>query len=441
MNQITDEQLRQLRHAAEAGEAKGQYLLAGVLSQKGDMEESGEWLRKAADSGLPDAVYTLGTWYLSGSFVAKDLVKGYGLMVTAFEAGLKWLAPVIGAMKAIGHGTEASWPEAVKLVGEAARGGNPSSMVQIAMLTAIREPGQPAVDTLLRYAAQEGEPYGICSLGLRKLEAGGAKNKQEAWFWLRTAAERKHPTANQLVAQEGPGQAANFQPATTSFESIAALDWEALLGGLAEVPLADSVKPKSVLKDPRIDRYPGFLSRAECSHLVFQAMRCLKPSGTIHPVTGEVTQSPIRTSADATFWPINQDLVVHAVNHRIAAQAGHAPENQEMLCVLYYEPGQEYKPHFDYLFRDKDGKSEQLDQSGQRIGTFLVYLNDAYEGGETEFPKLDLKVKGAAGEGLYFENTLKDGLGDERTLHAGIPVVSGSKWLATKWIREKPFIY
>lgn len=69
----------------------------------------------------------------------------------------------------------------------------------------------------------------------------------------------------------------------------------------------------------------------------------------------------------------------------------------------------------------------------------LVYLNEDYEGGETFFPRFDLKVRGRRGDALLFRNTLDDGRPDERTAHAGLPVTRGVKLIASRWIRQRTF--
>ena len=102
----------------------------------------------------------------------------------------------------------------------------------------------------------------------------------------------------------------------------------------------------------------------------------------------------------------------------------------EALQVLRYSPGQEYRPHFDWIDSAPN----------QRLWTALVYLNGDYEGGETAFVRTDLEIRGQAGDVLVFWNAQEDGHGDPLAEHAGLPVTSGVKYLATRWIREARWI-
>lgn len=119
---------------------------------------------------------------------------------------------------------------------------------------------------------------------------------------------------------------------------------------------------------------------------------------------------------------------MHRINRRIAATSGTALAAGEILHVLAYSPGQQYRLHSDAI----------PGEANQRTHTLLVWLNDAYEGGATVFPALDIAVRGAPGDALLFENLTAAGKPDERTRHAGLPVKSGRKWLATRWIRRTP---
>jgi hypothetical protein len=69
--------------------------------------------------------------------------------------------------------------------------------------------------------------------------------------------------------------------------------------------------------------------------------------------------------------------------------------------------------------------------------TFLLSLNDDYEGGETQFPILNKLYRGRKGNALFFWNVEPDGSPDKRLLHAGLPPTSGEKWLLSQWIRGR----
>ena len=76
---------------------------------------------------------------------------------------------------------------------------------------------------------------------------------------------------------------------------------------------------------------------------------------------------------------------------------------------------------------------------GQRVGTFLMYLSDVDAGGATRFPSVNLEIRPKAGMAVYFADLLATGEPDRLSLHASIPVIEGTKYLATKWLREKPY--
>ena len=98
--------------------------------------------------------------------------------------------------------------------------------------------------------------------------------------------------------------------------------------------------------------------------------------------------------------------------------------------MLRYSPGQEYRPHFDYL--------EGVENP--RPWTALIYLNDDYEGGATRFVNTGLQVRGRTGDVLVFGNAASDGTKEPLAEHAGMPVLAGTKYLATRWIRERRII-
>src|SRR5690606_31713770 len=110
--------------------------------------------------------------------------------------------------------------------------------------------------------------------------------------------------------------------------------------------------------------------------------------------------------------------------------------NAEPLSLLRYQPGQEYRPHRDYLSPSSLATPEGR-RLGQRTHTVFVYLGDVGRGGETDFPDLGVRISPKRGRAVMFSNIDADGRPDPRSLHAGMPVIEGEKWLGTLWLRER----
>ncbi|HET7921721.1 MAG TPA: 2OG-Fe(II) oxygenase, partial [Gammaproteobacteria bacterium] len=149
----------------------------------------------------------------------------------------------------------------------------------------------------------------------------------------------------------------------------------------------------------------------------------------------------VRTSSSMYFKLSMYDMVTGYAVKRLSRIAGLSESHAEPISLLRYLPGQEYKPHYDY-FAESGNRPELVeDRGGQRAVTVFAYLNDVGAGGETDFPLLEVRVPAKQGKAVKFFNCLKDGTPNKKTLHAGMPVVKGEKWLATLWFREQPFIW
>ncbi|TGX55142.1 proline hydroxylase [Sphingomonas gei] len=179
---------------------------------------------------------------------------------------------------------------------------------------------------------------------------------------------------------------------------------------------------------PRIVHYPAFLTPRECAHVASVGAELLEPAQVIDPRTSRLVPHPIRTSDGGAIGPTREDLVIRALNLRIAAASGTRVEQGEPLTILRYSPGQEYRRHLDTI----------AGAQNQRIRTVLIYLNQGFGGGETQFPLLGLTIQPRGGDAIVFDTLVSDGAPDTRSLHAGAPVTAGAKWLATRWIRAAP---
>ncbi len=220
--------------------------------------------------------------------------------------------------------------------------------------------------------------------------------------------------------------ASNDAQAAAQLELIEAMD----LGPHGEPPATHS---SELLCDaPEVRAFPDLFTAAECKYLIDTANPLLQPSVVVDPRTGQQVPNPVRTSTAAGFPFTDENPAIHALNRRLAAASGSDVRSGEPLQVLCYAPGEQYHEHSDAL----PGVAPQQ----QRILTFLVYLNENYEGGETSFPSAGLKFRGRPGDGLLFRNASSDGQPDARAIHAGLPVTRGQKLLASRWIRAAPLI-
>lgn len=208
--------------------------------------------------------------------------------------------------------------------------------------------------------------------------------------------------------------------------------------GLPFIDLPDRrVHVASVLEDPCVVVVRDFLSPVECSELIDESRERLARSTTVSRETGAAELHESRTS-DGCFFQRGENPLIDRIEKRIAALLHWPIENGEGLQVLRYGIGGEYRPHFDYFDPELPGSSIHLKRGGQRLGTFLMYLNTPDAGGHTSFPRIGLNVAPVAGQACFFiSSTL--GLNDQRSEHASIPVSAGEKWVATKWLREGAF--
>jgi len=192
------------------------------------------------------------------------------------------------------------------------------------------------------------------------------------------------------------------------------------------------------LEAPRIVLLQNLLDSAECDALVTLARDRLQRSPVVNPDTGDENLIDARTSMGAMFQ-VGEHALIQSIEARIAAVTGVPVDHGEGLQILNYKPGGEYQPHFDFFNPKRPGEARQLRVGGQRVATMVIYLNSPPAGGATAFPRIGLEVAPVKGNAVLFSYRLPDGTLDERTLHAGLPVEAGEKWIATKWLREHPY--
>ncbi|MEP0191384.1 MAG: 2OG-Fe(II) oxygenase [Erythrobacter sp.] len=174
-----------------------------------------------------------------------------------------------------------------------------------------------------------------------------------------------------------------------------------------------------------------FLSKGECEQLCMMIDLVARPS-SLHE---ESYISGFRTSYSGDLDPHNS--FVKAVSRRIDDLLGIDPKYGEAIQGQRYLPGQEFKAHNDWFYTSEEYWKHERKRGGQRSWTAMAYLNHVEEGGGTHFTKLGVNVEPKQGVLLVWNNADREGLPNEETMHAGTPVIKGTKYVITKWYRTR----
>jgi prolyl 4-hydroxylase len=207
------------------------------------------------------------------------------------------------------------------------------------------------------------------------------------------------------------------------------------LARLLEVP-----KPVPLSETPRIRHFPGFAPGAVCDWIVERVRTKLAPALVWNSKSDGGTADPVRSNSAVELRLTEMDVVLAVLRARISAATRLPEPIFETPQAMHYAVGQQFRLHHDYLDPAVPAHVSDLKRRGQRIATFLVYLNDDFEGGETDFPAAGIKFRGAKGDALFFSNVSKNGEPDPGSMHIGRPPTAGEKWILSQWIRDRaPF--
>ena len=282
----------------------------------------------------------------------------------------------------------------------------------------------------LEQVAQDGDADAACMLAT--LAAVGAGRRQDfgrALDQLQLAAERGSDHARDqlrlLAASSGAGEGAGD-------------DWRALRARIDVARLLQVPEREILSESPRLRVYRGFASPAECAWVMERLRPKLGPAMIYDEASGRGEVDPRRSNSAVGVRLTDLDVVIEILRARISAATSVPEFTFEVPQVMHYTVGQEFRPHHDFLDPQKPSLAAEVAQRGQRIMTFLVYLNDDFEGGETEFPSAGIAWRGRTGDGLAFANVTPDDRPDPMSLHAGLPPTSGEKWILSQWIRNRP---
>ncbi|MBW6525374.1 2OG-Fe(II) oxygenase [Sphingomonas sp. RHCKR7] len=176
-----------------------------------------------------------------------------------------------------------------------------------------------------------------------------------------------------------------------------------------------------------------FLDAAECAALIGLIDVDRRPS-TIADPNGDTA---FRTSETCDLR--GDDPLVAAINRRLAEFAGLDPRHGEPLQGQRYAVGQEFKAHTDYFEPTGADFARYCSVAGNRTWTMMVYLNEPEAGGATRFKAIDKTIQPEPGKLVCWNNRRADDTPNPATLHHGMKVRAGVKYVITKWFREHPW--
>jgi len=194
-------------------------------------------------------------------------------------------------------------------------------------------------------------------------------------------------------------------------------------------------------RTPGVQRVPGpkvamfiaknFLDATTCTEIMRLIDLDRRPS-TIADPNGDYA---FRTSETCDLD--SQDPTVKQVEDRISAFMGIDPRHGEPLQGQRYEVGQEFKAHTDYFEPNGADFAKYCTVAGQRTWTVMIYLNHVEAGGATRFKALDKIVQPETGKLIAWNNLRPNGTPNPSTLHHAMKVRAGTKYVITKWFRER----
>lgn len=340
---------------------------------------------------------------------------------------------------AAAHDAAGHHDAAVDVLAAATQRGDLAAMTELGkrLLVGDRAPALPADGAgLLRDACRLGSAEAAMRLAvLTALGCHTRRSLTEALELLVAAAERGSVLAQgQLAALCGDRELA--LSTTTGGKAPTGL-WRSMSRRIDVAAWSAAPAGRTLSHSPLVRCFEHFVTPSICDWLIARAGGRLQRARVYDTQRGADVENAHRSNSIAEFSLADADLVHVALQTRMAVACGAAIEQMEAPAVLHYDVGEQINNHFDFINPQTPGYADEIARRGERVVTFLVYLNDSYAGGETEFPKLQLKHKGERGGGLFFVNALTGGGPDLRTLHAGRPPLSGEKWIVSQFIRDR----
>ncbi|KAI0484588.1 hypothetical protein GGR56DRAFT_669131 [Xylariaceae sp. FL0804] len=296
---------------------------------------------------------------------------------------------------------------------------------------------------------------------------GGGGGGGRAWPWPSSYSMMSH------LLFRRPAETAAASPAAAGATEAAAKEAAEAAAAAAACP-AHSYSTTIVSLDPLLIYVEGFLRPAEAAALLAAGEPAFAPSVVYK--NGRRVGTADRTSQSAALP--RDDAAVGCVLARAEAFLGTLfdPSRDDVgpPQLVRYAPGQRFNQHHDWYDSPQPRRDGMrgVGRAWNRVASFFAVLEDGCTGGETWFPHVDdalahtrrpgpgeaaedeqqqqqqqrplwrrhedggLAFRPVAGNSLFWVNLHANGTGDDRVVHAGLPVETGQKTAMNIWPRK-----
>ena len=425
-------EFERLFDTASGGDATARFELGLYYYKQNEFGRARRWFSRAGKQGHGQALVQLGLIELQGLGIAANADAAQRHFHSAAAAGEARGHYELAMLLYRGREVQRDHAAAAKHLNLAARGGCGAALCTYAILAANHGDQEQAA-RCFEMAAERGDMFSQSAIAQRLENGLGVeRDPLAARRWASRALAAGSYCQRHYHQLADPDSLAP-DPVEDLKADQAAID-------LPEIPfpIFAELASKTPVAGKSIRVFDDIYSHEECEYLIEMAAPFLLPSHTVHPETGIRVHNELRTSHGWSFHPTQEDIVLLQVKERLAKQTGMGVNHAESFAMLRYRPGQEYRAHYDFIDPASGEAGQEIGRNGQRKITIFSYLQTVAAGGETEFPRLDLRVSPRQGRAVIFQNTKDNGDLDLESLHASLPVIEGEKWLATLWFRDRP---
>ena len=287
---------------------------------------------------------------------------------------------------------------------------------------------------LIASAAEQGDAQALAVMAT--LKAAGAWTQQswpEALALLQRAAEAGADDGRkQLIMLAGDQALADEARAGSEAPGI----WRRLRESIDLEKWIVPPPPKQVFDWPKIWIAENVATPELCAWLVSRGIGKFRASMMFDGQKSRFLAT--RNCSDFPFTVVDGGVVLLLLRIRIGLLTNLKPEQMEPPQIFHYALGQDIKPHYDSLYDEQHPYGREGTYQGDRLATFLMYLNDDYDGGVLTFTKVGFSYRGKTGDGIFFAS-MREGKPDRLSLHGAGEITRGEKYILSQWIHDRAF--